>query len=76
MVSREPLTLRCVYCDHELHPRYVASSEWHQRKLESKKYHTADSRFARRIKPENLIIFDSEEGARTQGFRPSTYARQ
>jgi aspartate carbamoyltransferase catalytic subunit len=75
IVSREPLTLRCVYCDHELHPRYVASSEWHQRKLESKKYHNADSRFARKINPENLIIFDSEKGARAQGFKPSSYAR-
>jgi aspartate carbamoyltransferase catalytic subunit len=76
IVSREPLTLRCVYCDHELNPQYVASSEWHQRKLESKKYHYADSRFARKINPENLIIFDSEKGARAQGFKPSSYARQ
>jgi len=76
IVSREPLTLRCVYCDHELHPRYVASSEWHQRKLESKKYHSADSHFARKINPENLIIFDSEKGAQSQGFKASSYARQ
>jgi aspartate carbamoyltransferase catalytic subunit len=76
IVSREPLTLRCVYCDHELHPRYVASSEWHQRKLENKKYHSADSHFARKINPENLIIFDSEKGAQSQGFKPSRYARQ
>ena len=76
IVSREPLTLRCVYCDHELHPRYVASSEWHQRKLESKKYHSADSHFARKIKPENLIIFDSEKGAQSQGFKASSYVRQ
>jgi len=74
IVSREPLTLRCVYCDHELHPRYVASSEWHQRKLESKKYHSADSHFAWKIKPENLIIFDSEKGAQSQGFKASSYA--
>jgi aspartate carbamoyltransferase catalytic subunit len=76
MVSREPLTLRCIYCDHELQPRYVASSEWHQRKLESKKYHSADTHFARKINPENLIIFASEEGAQSQGFKPSGYARQ
>jgi aspartate carbamoyltransferase catalytic subunit len=76
IVSREPLTLRCVYCDHELHPRYVASSEWHQRKLDSKKYHSADSHFARKINPENLIIFDSEKGAQSQGFKPSSYARK
>jgi len=76
IVSREPLTLRCVYCDHELYPQYVASSEWHQRKLDSKKYHSADSHWARKIKPENLIIFDSEEGAQSQGFKASSYARQ
>ncbi len=76
IVSREPLTLRCVYCDHELHPRYVASSEWHQGKLESKKYHSADSHLVRKINPENLIIFDSEKGAQSQGFKASSYARQ
>jgi hypothetical protein len=75
-VSREPLTLRCVYCEHELHPQYVASSEWHQRKLENKKYHSADSHFARKIKPENLIIFASENEAQAQQFKPSSYVRQ
>ncbi|MGB5926247.1 MAG: hypothetical protein WBH01_09200 [Dehalococcoidia bacterium] len=73
IVSRQPLTLRCIYCDHELHPQYVASSEWHQRKLENKKYHSADSHFAQKIKPENLIIFASQEEARVKGFKPSTY---
>ena len=76
IVSREPLTLRCVYCEHELHPQYVASSEWHQRKLENKKYHSADSHFARKIKPENLIIFASENEAQAQQFKPSSYVRQ
>ena len=76
IVSHDPLTLRCVYCDHELYPQYVASSEWHQRKLDSKKYHSADSHFARKINPENLIIFDSEKGAQSQGFKASSYARQ
>lgn len=73
IVSRDPLTLRCIYCDHELHPQYVASSEWHQRKLENKKYHSADSHFAQKIKPENLIVFASEDEAKTQRFRPSSY---
>ena len=76
IVSREPLTLRCVYCDHELHPRYVASSEWHQRKWENKKYHSADSHFAWKINPENLIIFASENEAQARQFKPSSYARQ
>jgi aspartate carbamoyltransferase catalytic subunit len=76
IVSRQPLILRCVYCDHELHPQYVASSEWHQGKLENKKYHSADSHFARKIKPENLIIFASEKASQTQGFKPSSYVGQ
>jgi len=76
IVSLEPLTLRCIYCDHELHPQYIASSDWHEGKLESKKYHSADSHFAWKINPENLIIFDSEKGAQSQGFKPSSYARQ
>ncbi|MHC1578496.1 MAG: hypothetical protein ACXQTH_02000 [Dehalococcoidia bacterium] len=73
IVSREPLILRCVYCEHELHPQYVASSEWHQRKLENKKYHSANSHFARKINPENLIVFDSEKAAKSHGFKPSSY---
>lgn len=76
IVSREPLTLRCIYCEHELHPQYVASSEWHQRKLENKKYHSSDSHFARKIKPENLIIFASEKEAQDHQFKPSKYVRQ
>jgi aspartate carbamoyltransferase catalytic subunit len=75
IVSRQPLTLRCIYCDHEMRPAYVASSEWHQRKLENKKYHSADTLFARKIKPENLIVFASEDEARAQQFKPSSHIR-
>jgi aspartate carbamoyltransferase catalytic subunit len=76
IVSREPLTLRCIYCEHELYPQYVASSDWHEGKLENKRYHSADSHFARKIKPENLIIFASENEAQAQHFKPSSYIRQ
>ncbi|MFO7773541.1 MAG: hypothetical protein R6V59_06370 [Dehalococcoidia bacterium] len=76
IVSSAPLTLRCIYCEHELHPRYVASTDWHEGKLENKKYHSADSHFARKIKPENLIVFASEEEARAQQFKPSNYVGQ
>jgi hypothetical protein len=76
IVSREPLTLRCIYCEHELRPQYVASSDWHEGKLENKKYHSADSHLARKIKPENLIIFASENEAQAQQFKPSSYVRQ
>jgi aspartate carbamoyltransferase catalytic subunit len=74
IVSFRPLTLRCIYCEHETFPRYIASSEWHDGTLESKKYHCTDSGWVQRIKPENLIIFDSEGEAQAQGFRPSRYA--
>jgi len=73
IVSSEPLTLRCIYCEHELHPKYVASSDWHQGKLENKKYHSANSHWARKIKPGNLIIFASEDEAQAQQFKPSSY---
>jgi len=76
IVSREPLTQRCIYCEHELHPQYIASSDWHEGKLENKKYHSASSHWAQRIKPENLIIFTSENEAQSQGFKPSSYVRQ
>ena len=76
IVSNQPLTLRCLYCEHETHPRYVASSDWHEGKLESKKYHSADSHWARKIKPENLIVFDSESEARAHGFKPSHFVKE
>jgi len=41
--------------------------------LETKKYHSADSHWIRKIKPENLIIFDSESEAGAYGFKPSSY---
>jgi aspartate carbamoyltransferase catalytic subunit len=74
LVNRQPLTLRCVYCEQETYPQYIASSEWHEGTLESKRYHNADSHWLQKIKPENLIIFDSESDAQAQGFKPSKYA--
>ena len=73
IVSRQPLILRCVYCEHGFQPEYVASSDWHEGRLDSKKYHSADSHWARKIKPENLILFDSEKEAEAHGFKPSHY---
>jgi len=75
IVNREPLTLRCVYCEHGFEPKYVASADWHEGRLASKKYHSADSHLARKIKPENLILFDSESEAAAHGFKPSHYAK-
>jgi len=75
IVSLEPLTLRCIYCECELQPRYIASSDWHEGKLENKKYHSADSHWIRKIRAENLIIFDSQNEAQARGFKPSSYVR-
>ena len=74
IVSCQPLTLRCAYCEHEVHPQYIASSDWHEGRLDSKRYHRADSHWVRGIKPENLIIFGSESEAQAHGFKPSHYA--
>ncbi|PIX27721.1 MAG: aspartate carbamoyltransferase catalytic subunit [Chloroflexi bacterium CG_4_8_14_3_um_filter_45_15] len=73
IVSFEPLILRCVYCEHELYPKYIASSDWHEGRLENKKYHSADSHLIRKIKPANLIIFAAENEAQARGFKPSKY---
>jgi len=75
IVNTEPLILRCAYCEHEVHPRYIASSDWHDGTLDNKKYHSAESHWTRKIKPENLIVFDSESEAEAHGFKPSHYVR-
>ncbi len=74
IVDREPLTLRCVYCEHGFEPKYVASTDWHEGKTATKKYHNAGSHWAKIIKPENLIVFGSANDAEAQGFKPSHYA--
>ncbi len=68
-----PLILSCSYCEHEIIPTYIASSQWHDGGLKDKKYHSASSHMLEKIKPENLIIFDSESSAQAQGFNPSSY---
>ncbi|MDY6892782.1 MAG: aspartate carbamoyltransferase [Chloroflexota bacterium] len=73
IVSNDPLTLRCNYCENESHPQFIASSKWHQGVAERKRYYTADSYMLRRILTENLIIFDSEESAQAQGFKRGRY---
>jgi len=71
IVSKAPLTLRCIYCEQEIHPQYIASSKWHQGLVEKKRYYRADSTMLNRIQPENLIIFDSENVAQNFGFKPA-----
>jgi aspartate carbamoyltransferase catalytic subunit len=74
IVNNWPLTLRCVYCEHGFEPKYVASSHWHEGKLDTKKYHSADSHWATKIRPENLLVFNTEGEARASGFKPSRYS--
>jgi len=51
----------------------VASSDWHAGRLDTKKYHSADSHWTKKIRLENLIVFNTEEEAQAQGFKPSHY---
>ncbi|HJX13735.1 MAG TPA: aspartate carbamoyltransferase [Dehalococcoidales bacterium] len=73
IVNLQPLTLRCIYCEHGIEPKYVASADWHEGKLETRKYHSADSHWATTIRPENLIVFNTEKEAEAHGFKPSHY---
>jgi aspartate carbamoyltransferase catalytic subunit len=70
IVNRDPLTLRCIYCEHGFEPKFVASTEWHEGTKEGKKYHLASSHWAKKIKPDNLIIFASDSAAESLGYRP------
>lgn len=71
VVSYAPLTFRCNYCEHGTEPKFIASSEWHEGKLEYKNYHRSASHWTKKIKPENLIAFDSEMEAEKHGFKPA-----
>ncbi len=73
IVKSHPLTLRCVYCEHGFEPKYIASTEGYEHGPEARKYHSADSHWAKDIKPENLIVFSSEEQAQAYGFKPSHF---
>jgi aspartate carbamoyltransferase catalytic subunit len=73
IVNTRPLTLRCVYCEHGFEPKFLASTDWHEHKLDTKKYHSAASHWARDIRPENLIAFNTEEEAQARGFKPSHF---
>jgi len=73
IVKTRPLTLRCIYCEHGFEPKFVASTEWHEGKLDTKKYHDADSHWTRTIRPENLIVFNTAEEAQAHGFKPSHF---
>jgi aspartate carbamoyltransferase catalytic subunit len=71
IVSHSPLMFRCNYCEHGTEPKFIASSEWHEGTLEYKNYHLSTSHWTKKIKPENLIAFDSEKEAEKYGFKPA-----
>jgi hypothetical protein len=73
IVKTAPLTLRCVYCEHGFEPKFVASAEWHEGTADGKKFHDANSHWAKDIRPENLIVFNTEAEALASGFKPSHY---
>jgi hypothetical protein len=73
IVNTQPLTLRCTYCEHGFEPKFVASAESHEGKTEFKKYHSADSHWAKDIRLENLIAFHTEEDAQACGYKPSHF---
>ena len=75
IVNRDPLTLRCVYCEHGFEPEYVASSERQEGSPGDNRYQSAGSRWARKLSPENLIAFNTEAEARSQGYKPGRYAK-
>jgi aspartate carbamoyltransferase catalytic subunit len=75
IVSLKPLTFRCIYCEHGTEPKYVASTEWHQGTTGEKRYNRANSHLAKKIRPENLIAFDSAEEAEKHGYLPGHYAQ-
>ena len=73
IVNNNPVTLRCIYCEHGFEPKYIASSHWHEGLLGNKKYHSAESHWSRTIRPENLIVFNSAAEAEARGFVPSHF---
>ena len=76
IVGYKPLTLRCPYCEHGFEPKYIASTEWHEGILASKKYHSADTHWAHQIKPENLLIFNYSKDAEDAGFKADSRVKR
>lgn len=61
LASREPLCLRCVFCDAERVVEFVGCSS-------TRHYHAGASSEVNRIKAENLVAFATEEEAIAAGF--------
>ena len=69
LVLDAPPRLRCEYCDHEVAPPVIATSEAYDEPTNRRKYHPARSRWTATIRPENLLLFASAEAAEAAGFR-------
>lgn len=67
LASREPVCLRCIYCDTERPIEFVGCASTHH-------YHRSGSGEIQRIKIENFVAFGSEEQAAGAGFAPTERA--
>jgi hypothetical protein len=76
ITSLNPLSLSCRYCEKEIFPPYIASTQWHEGVIKDKKYHSSKSHLLQKIKMENLLIFNSADVAEDHGFKPSSYSRE
>jgi len=56
--------------------KYVASTEWQQGTTGEKRYNRANSHLAKKIRPENLIAFDSAERPKNTVILPGHYAHR
>ncbi len=74
LIEACPPRLRCVFCDHEVTAAFVATAEAYGEPTSRRKYHSASSRWATTIRPENLLVFASAADAEAHGFRPASDA--
>ena len=70
VIAGIPPRLRCSWCDYEIEPEVIATSEAYDEPTSRRKYHPARSRWAAMIRPENLLLFSSAADAERAGFRP------
>lgn len=68
LIVGTPPRLRCAYCDHEIQPPIIATSEGYDESTSRRRYHSCASRWAAMIRPENLLLFASAEDAEAAGF--------
>jgi aspartate carbamoyltransferase catalytic subunit len=67
LASRFPVRAYCGFCSQELHAPIVGCST-------TRHFHERESAWARRIRPDHLVLFASEAVARAHGFEPASKA--